>query len=422
VSEQAGSVNYPDILGAVTGGARLNVDVVQCAAAARPAQVPAGQVIELVLVLQNAADIDVDVTLEVELPKQDLARQKDRFIIRTSRLLIGLRPAEAGMAVLPVAVEPNTRPGPGYAAVLTLKVKPMARQWQRVRLFHGGGPVTMSDLPAEIREQMAGLRSLRFSVEGGKKDRLVVPFAVLPAASANAAQLQARYQPLWTLADYIDEYALARRVWQPCQAVLQRMKRDVIFMPLLKATQDRFEACAYPLLPPEAIVITKLLTLVSEMGVEPPTEQNPRPSWPRWFVRLCRVLAREPAAAGQVEALVTQQLWGDIAYTAVLHGFAMITNVTREDFGTTDEIAGYAQSLVATLEGGQPVDFARAYLPLALGGLIANSRVTMPREQVRDTVHVFSQALDRRRAERTENNAFVYEIADALSERALDAS
>ena len=50
------------LLGAVTGGERLNLDVVQCALGVRPSSVPAGKPFEAILLLQNASDVNVDVT------------------------------------------------------------------------------------------------------------------------------------------------------------------------------------------------------------------------------------------------------------------------------------------------------------------------------------------------------------------------
>ena len=88
--------NYPDVLGAITGGPRLNIDVVQVALAIRPAQIPAGQTGELILLAQNASDQDIDVLIQVELPERDQAKQKNVFTAAKTKLRIGLRPAEAG--------------------------------------------------------------------------------------------------------------------------------------------------------------------------------------------------------------------------------------------------------------------------------------------------------------------------------------
>ena len=53
------------------------------------------------------------------------------------------------------------------------------------------------------------------------------------------------------------------------------------------------------------------------------------------------------------------------------------------------------------------------------GGLIANTRVTMPREQVRETVFILSKALDKRQPEKTKDNTFIFALAKKLIERAM---
>ncbi len=206
------------------------------------------------------------------------------------------------------------------------------------------------------------------------------------------------------------------------QACLRQLKRENVFMPLLKATQERFGTSGYALLPPEAIFITKQLTLVLEAGVIEPSPANPRPAWPRWYIKMCRLLAQGTALSGQVELMVTRQLYNDLIYDAIMTGFKTVGDVTQEDFGTPDETSQYAEGIVGSLEKNQPLDIARAYLPLVMAGVVANTRVTMPREQVRDTVFMLSKALEKRRLEKDEANAFIFEITDKLIEQALDMS
>jgi hypothetical protein len=218
----------------------------------------------------------------------------------------------------------------------------------------------------------------------------------------------------------MDEHTIAKKVWGPAMSVVGKLHRETIFMPLLKATQERFQKCQYPLLPPETIYITKLLTLILELGVAQPDPTNPRPAWPRWFGQMCRLLLAEPKLADQVEPLISQLLYPDIVFDAILYAFNMITTVINEQFGTPEETERYAEDIVDALTHGHSLGFARAYLPMVLGGLIANTRVTMPREQVRETVFTLSKAIDQRRSEKNPDNAFIFDMADRLIERALD--
>jgi hypothetical protein len=416
--------NYPDVLGAITNGARFSLDVVQFALAARPPQVAAGGTCELVLLAQNASDVEVDVLLQVELPDRDQAGQRSCFTAASTKLRIGLRLAESGYVSLPFTILPTTQPAPGYLAGVDLDVKHMSRLTpQRVRAAAGGGVFRVPDLPEEVQNQMRALRELPFSIDSGKKKKYIqVPFGVLPPTIAGLTTPRANWISLWTVADLADDVAVARQVAEPLRATVQEFRRENVFMPLLKATQEHFGTNGYALQPPEAIFITKLLTLVLETEVVGPSGANPRPAWPRWYTKLSRLLAQDAALAGQIEPVVTCLIYPDLVYEAVLCGFETVGAATRENFGTPDEMHQYAGGIVDALGSDQPLDFARAYLPLVMGGVIANARITMPREQIRDTVFMLSKALEKRRPEKNGDNAFIFELTNQLIEQALDTT
>jgi hypothetical protein len=420
---ESAAVNYPDILKTITGGSRLNLDVIQCAVAMRPAQIPAGQTTEIVLLLQNASDIDVDVVVQPHPPSRDADRQKGCFEPHSKRLLVGLRPAEAGFVTLPVTISPRTTPAPDYSMDLDLSIDRLGKTPHRLRLPQGGGAVSLADLPPEAQVHIRALSELSFSATpGSKKSHIQTGFSVQPAAIAALNTPKPDWISLWTLRDHMDIYAVAARVQDPVQNALVQFRREHVFMPLLKTTQERFKAAGYPLLPPEAIFITKLLTLILETSIAEPSPLDPRPAWPRWYGRLCRLLLDEPGLAQQTELLVTHLLYEDLLYDAILGSFEMVQDTTKEDFGNQQEVMVYAQGMLDALANkGQTLDFARIYLPLVMGGLIINARVTMPREQVRETVFILSKALDRRQNERTQANAFVFDLTNTLIDHTLNS-
>ena len=47
---------YPDVLGAITGGTRINMDALQCALGIFPVRTYVNQPCEIVLILQNMVD------------------------------------------------------------------------------------------------------------------------------------------------------------------------------------------------------------------------------------------------------------------------------------------------------------------------------------------------------------------------------
>lgn len=416
-------LNYPDLLGAVTGGARLNLDVVQCALAVRPGRVPAGAFFEMVLLVQNASDGDVDVVAEPCLPERDAAKQKSRFLTKSDRLRIGLRPAEVGYLTLPVSTSAKTAPAPGYEVALKVTAKRVGKHHVRVRSPEGGGTFVMESLPRDVQAQLGALRGLAFSAEApGRKNCVGARVEILPPALSTLKELKPSWVSLWTASDYLDDATLVERVASELKAVEPHLTRDVMFMPLLKATQSRFQAAGYPLHPPEAILIAKLLTLLLEQGAAGIVPVTDRPGLPRWYSRMCHLLLQEPGLAAQPEGLITQVVYPTLVHDAVHHGFAMVSTVTGESFGAPSELAAYADTVAEGVAEGRPLDFAHAYLPLVLGGLIINARLTLPREQIRETINVLVRALDLRRSERTPENAFVFDLADRLIERALETA
>ncbi len=100
--------NYPDILGHATGGPRHNIGLVQVSLAVRPRVVRAGRPFEAILIVQNASDVEVDVTTTLKFPDRDAKKQKNRFTSKSKKLVVGLEAVEAGYVTLPISCLPGT--------------------------------------------------------------------------------------------------------------------------------------------------------------------------------------------------------------------------------------------------------------------------------------------------------------------------
>lgn len=421
MSDQA-ALNYPDLLGAVTGGPRLNVDAVQCALAVRPAEVAAGSFFEIVFLVQNASGQDVDLIVEPVLPNRDASNQRRSFLTKSERLRIGLRPAEVGYLTLPVSTSAKTAPAARYDVGLKLTTKRMGKL-QRVRAALGGGVFDARELPSATQQQLEQLRALAFSAEScGKKNYVETVVSIAPPTLSPLHALSPGWISLWTMQDYLDDATIAAKVAREVEQVSPWLTRDKLFMPLFKATQARFRASGCPLHPPEAIFIAKILTLILEMGPTASLPGDQEAALPRWYSRTCHLLLQEPGLAAQPEGLITQLVYPALVHDAARHAFAMVKTVTGESFGTPAETDTYVDNLSQALADGEPLDLTRAYLPLIMGGLIVNARLTLPNEQIRDTANLLAHALDRRRQEQTEDNAFVLDLADRLIERALETA
>ncbi len=420
-------VNYPDVLGAITKGQRLNLDVLQVAVATRPPAIHAGAPFDAIVLLQNVASIDVDAVIRLSIPEMDLAGHRGRFGTKlTKPIRIGLRPGEVGAANMPVTTTHQTAPGNTYKLQLEIQVEQKQKGAVRVRDASGGTTLVLDELSEQRQQDIRAMQGLNYSVATvgratNNKATLAATFEILPAAISNPSQdLKPAYITLWTIADYADEEAVVEKVQPLTSVLLPKLNRTNVFFPLLKGTQPHFERAGLRLWAGEAVAIAKLATFVLESGVKA-EEGNAKLSYPRWFVKLCRLLTQSPQAATNIDHLVVDELYPELMGDAVMVGFTLLSTFSKEAFGSADEMAAYAAQVVSSLnEKGEPIDITHVYLPLVLAGLVVNARVTMPQEQTHETASLIASAREKRKGEEDSGNRFVFDMADDLIQRSLE--
>lgn len=429
--------NYPDVLGMLTGGPRCNVNVVQVALAVRPRVVRAGRPFEAVLVVQNAANVDVDVTATLHLPERDAKKQKGQFGSGHTRLLVGLRPAEVGYVTLPVTCATTTAVHDAYKIGMGVQVKPLSKP-QRVRLAEGGGAVT--GLNEMAQAELDELRALHFSVDRqfGLGDTLEVTFGVLPGKLGRLADTRPGWVSLWTMADYTDSTSLfAAHAPLLAESVLPALKPENTLEPLQAATLKRFEAAGYPLQPVEALFIAKLMAHVLQLAGHTTDDRADRvldvqrtidhytgddadadasPDLPNWCQAMLNVIANRPEAVRYPVRVVSELLYFDLLRDCVPFAVNLIERETRSNMGSPDEQAQYTEQLVDRMQAHDQIGFEDAYLPLLLGGLLVANRVVKQQEHIDAALRDLEAALNDRREEQEADNAPVFELADHLIE------
>lgn len=428
-------VNYPDLLGYITGGERCNINVVQLALAVRPRVVRAGRPFEAILLVQNASDVDVDVTATLSLPEQDAKRQKDRFITKKNRLVVGLRPAEVGYVILPLSCLADTAVSEDYKIGMEVTVKPLKKP-NRVRTTDG--EVVLEHLRDEVKANLDDLKKLNFSTvkRFGLRDVIEATFGVMPGRLGQIADLQPGWVSLWTRRDYVDK----QHLWQQfgpvmLEKVLPRLKKAVVFEPLITATHERFEAAGYKLEPLEALFIAKMLTFILEMAM--PEEQSvdylgdgyfdvalalkksDEPRLPRWANGMLHAIAQDEKNADVPEDLIVGSLYDELVLDAVPHAFAMIKTITGEDLGDASEVEEYAQHIVRALVDQGDMDFTHAYMPLMIGGVIIYDRIVQSTEDTSESLRGMHDVMVAREPERDESNDIVFKLTRQMVNRSL---
>jgi len=436
------TTNYPDILGYITGGERCNINVVQLALTVRPRVVRAGRPFETILLVQNASDVDVDVTASLTLPELDAKKQKGRFLSKKNRLLVGVRPAEVGYVVLPMSCLPDTAVSDSYKIEMEINVKPLKKP-SRIRIAEGGGDVVLDYLRDEPRAKVEELKKLVFSTSKrfGLRDVLEASFSVMPGKIGQMVDFQPGWVNLWHVTDYVDERLVLEKYGALLtNSILPRLKKAFVLDALIETTRRRFADAGYPLKPLESLYIAKLLTLILEMA-EPMEETydylgypvfniaatvkngfapGGGPRFPHWCNSLLEIIAQdEKKANNDLVQIVTETLYDDLLRDAIPYAFKMIKAITGEELGTDAEILDFANHTIEFLGEKSGMDFTHVYMPLVIGGIITYDRVVSDVEEMSDSLRGMHDVLSERESEVDENNDLVYMITKQMVNRSL---
>jgi len=434
----AATVNYPDILGAITKGARANFGVAQIALTTRPTIPRAGRPFEVLLLIQNASDADLDITATITLPELDARKQKGRFVIKANRVVAGVKPAEVGYIALPVRVAPDAAPAQGYKLSVEIDAKSLGKP-QRLRAETGGGVVETQFVPDAFKEKIVGLRGLTYSViKRSGRNMLDLSFDLAPGKLGEAATNEV--MPGWVsvckVSDYKDDRYLLHRYGALLQVkTLPQLKRATLYEPLTKITEARFADAGYPLRPAEAGLIAKLLTLILEytsprhtghghmaagiynvdalIAHDPFTLDN-EPYIPHWMRGFITFIEKDARAAEHPIPVLTKYIYEDLLRDGMNHAFELVERDSGEEVGSEEERATYREKVIERLKTKQGIDFSTIYLPLIMGGMIITDRIMMPKESPSELLKEVSHALESRSGECEDDDPIFMMTQDIL--------
>lgn len=435
--------NYPDLLGYLTGGARANLSVIQMALAVQPRIIRAGRPFEVILLVQNASDVEIDVTATLKLPEKDTKGKKDRFIAKSEKLVIGLEAAEAGYLSLPVTTLPDTAVGQDYKIGLDIKVAPTGKEKpQRVRLQQGGGALDIKNLPAEAVEHIEKLKPLNFNTAlntGLRGSSFEVTFSVMSGKIGAIADLQPGWTSLWTLKDYTDDRLLLQNHRDLMRdSVLPGLTRENVFKPLRETTQKRFADAGFPLIEPELTLVTKLLTRILEYStpqygggtqltagiynVMPYLKKDSfenEINLPRWFSAFLRAVHKDVRSAQYPVQALLHFAYEDLVRDAMMHAFEMVEVATGEDIGGLDERRTYTDQAVEMLKEDRTIDFTHAYMPLIMGGILSFDAVMIEGEPLDELVAKIAHMMDAREDWLDNETEPLFKMAALIIDRTL---
>lgn len=430
--------NYPDVLGYITGGQRLNIGPVQTALAVRPHVVCAGSPFEAILLLQNATDADVEVVAELQLPEKDSAGKLKRFFSKNRRLLVALRRGEVGYLAFHVGCLPDTASSSDYVLGIAVTNHVKTRP-ERIRQPEGGGSFTVEDhLRLAAAEQITGMQRLSFSTQkhGVLATVIETKFAIMSSQIAHLVDLKPEWVSLWTLDDYQTgavELLLRYRLLL-LEQVLPNLKRHKLYDPLYAATMTHFNT--FDIQPIEAHFIVKgMIALLERAVAQQVSEHYPGedvyyvgahltqtapaqynllalPAWCEGVLAALNHNERVAPYAGRIlGGMAYPYLLKDAAYFALHALYA----VFGDALGDESRFQTYIEHLVNALQDpAQGFTFRDVYLPLVLGGVIVSDQIVMPQENAAQSLAELAAMVENRRHLLTNADATAYRIVEKV--------
>jgi hypothetical protein len=434
--------NYPDILGYITDDISYTRGVVDFALAVRPQTVRAGELLSVILLMQNTSDATATVTSTLQLPSPARGRMGE-FTAISKRLTLNLRPAEVGYAELPVMTPPDASTDTNYSISMKVDAKAQGRA-RRIRYPADREAVNFSYyfyLTEEALAELATLKTLHFSgAQMGLFDSVLK--STFKVAAARTSQPRAMnpkpaWVSLWSLSDHTDARPLLERYGEALQwnifPEIEQTPPETLYKLLRRSTRAYIKKSGYPVYPIELHFITKLLLWViyKELDTEQPTSVAallqrgwstdgspiPLPNWCRGMLRLAGL---DRHAVDQPAKALSRALYSELLRDGVVHGFRMLHSSIEETLGAEHEIHKYGNQLVHTFwHGSNPVTFVDLYLPLVLGGVLVDQRVFLPDESVAEALHTLLTVVEQRAPERTPDNTSIFQIVDKVIGQAL---
>jgi hypothetical protein len=412
---------YPDVLGAITGGARISMNELQFALGLFPQYAYLKQPLEVILILQNMVDQNMQVRVAVNLPPQDQRGHPLVVDIPRKMLTLGLRPGEVGVLRMPIVPLPPTTPGTQIPVRVAVRYR-TARPGRAVRPPTGGAPPTMLSV-SPFRLQV--LRDVAFSAQAWNQSNEIVTafFDIAPKTPKKMpdppADLKPQYEALWTHEAMESEQGSVEARVEDAQRVAVGLTRTAVYPALLEAVEERFASRDLPLHPGEAMAIAKLMTYTLDEGLthEPGFSEEDS----RWFHTLCQVLAYDETVEDWDRgSLAVRYLFEAVLYDAVLLGFALIQSRVKDDLGTREERIEYANRLLMWYAGQIPADWSFVYLPLVMGGVVINELVTLKTDNPWHMLYALREAQKGRARLFTGEAVAIFDHMSRLLDRAED--
>ncbi|MBC7251609.1 MAG: hypothetical protein H5T62_15190 [Anaerolineae bacterium] len=406
-------IEYPDILAEyVMAQDRLENNGLQFVCQMEPHTVAPGELTSLVLYLQNALNVPLQVTIHVHRPttKELHRRRADalplaNFTIYQPEMSLAMEPAEMGVLRIPLQIDPATEQGEyGIRCSLTVTAK---ERGARIRPRESQGRLGQTILKDTVGLGLAAAVGVGYiSVPA---EQVTANITVAGAAEQPAeVDLEPSFVSLWMQDEFTFQQKALQEINDRRIHILEQLQIEPMYVALLEESEAVFRAMDVPLRVGERIFLSKILTYTAQYFLEDINRQDAL-LIPIWADAL-----RDELSTSDYLTVVTQFGYERLLRLSIAMGFALVNKALGREPWTVEEQRAVADLVLDCAGQGEPLPIEFLYLPLLLGGLVIAHEVVMPGEDVGYSLQLLARDKEARAAAFDEELQELNQIFDAL--------
>jgi len=253
------AIDYPDIISEyIDASERYEANGAQIFPYLEPTEIPVGGITNLILFLQSAVDVPLELTLKPDLPQTGRFRGMPMLAVKESELRLTLEPAQVGILFVPVTTTPQAKEGQHQ---MHLHVSAKAQESPtRVRSAE-----TTGRFRSELIDDVVGLDLARILGVGYKTtptNKISLPLTVRGKMEATdqGSNLETRFQAVWSREDVDRQAETLQEVGQRRANIMDELQIEPLFLGFFVEGQRRFADAGLPLRIGEAVALGKILT------------------------------------------------------------------------------------------------------------------------------------------------------------------
>ncbi|MCR4407794.1 MAG: hypothetical protein NUW24_12895 [Anaerolineae bacterium] len=389
-------VEYPDILSEyVSARDRLETNGLQFVCQMDPHTVAPGEVTALLLYLQNALDVPLQVTVRVHIPSaKEMRRGRSgplpplvNFTLFEPEMTLAMEAAEMGLLRIPLQIDPSTEQGE-YGIRCSLAVTSQERG-TRIRPLESQGRLGQTILKDTVGLGLAAAVGVGYiSVPA---DQVTSTITVAGAAEQPAeVNLEPTFTSLWMPDELTIQQQALREINDRRIHILEQLKAEPMYVALLEESETAFNLASVALHVGERIFLARILTYTVQYFLENANRQDAL-LIPIWADAL-----RNNLDTNDYLAMVTQVGYERVLRLAIALSFALVSETLQREPWTAEEQRAVADLVLDCIRQGEPLPIEFLYLPLLLGSLVIARKVTMPEENIGHSLQLLAQAKSKR--------------------------